>query len=97
MRVVLDKPGVPPPAKTELTEVIQTEEKLYVLYDGRLSSIGLVMERSDYQLTAGMKFGDLSLEGSSKGKMRSATIVADADTYFAVLKRSDYDVSSRFI
>ncbi len=52
------------------------------------------MQKSDYALTSGMKFGDLSLEGSSKGKMRSATIVTYTDTYFAVLKRSDYDVSS---
>lgn len=52
------------------------------------------MQKSDYSLTAGMKFGDLSLEGSSSGRMRSATIVASCDSHFAVLKRSDYDVSS---
>lgn len=52
------------------------------------------MQKSDYSLTAGMKFGDLSLEGSSSGRMRSATIVTNFDTHFAVLKRSDYDVFS---
>ena len=52
------------------------------------------MQKSEYSLTAGMKFGDLSLEGSSSGKMRSATIVASCDSHFAVLKRSDYDVGT---
>ena len=85
---------MPKRSEASKTELLHTEQGFHVLYNGSLRSLGLVMQKSEYALTAGMKFGDLSLEGSSSGKMRSATIVTSCDSHFAVLKRSDYDVMS---
>jgi CRP-like cAMP-binding protein len=50
------------------------------------------MQKSEFSITQGMSFGDLALGGSQSGMMRSATIVANSDAHFAVLKRQDYDV-----
>lgn len=87
--------GVPPTKDCTSSEVKRTTSGVHVYYNSRfIPDTDVMMKKEVFDGKPGANFGELALKGNKSGQQRRMSVLAAADCHFAVLNRTNYDVSS---